>query len=135
PVVVNRRPFTCRDGVTRLVAGARDWSHLISDSPRRTSDRARYCRICDDLCRRSLRAPATKRASRRNAGATAPKKEAEAMAWFYLFLAGLFEVAWAIGLSEGFSRLFSSFRCRNGAEPGGHSSAWDLSCSRRPITT
>jgi len=29
---------------------------------------------------------------------TAPKKEAEAMAWFYLFLAGLFEVVWAIGL-------------------------------------
>lgn len=32
------------------------------------------------------------------------------MAWFYLFLAGLFEVAWAIGLkyTEGFSRLFPS---------------------------
>ena len=29
------------------------------------------------------------------------------MAWFYLFIAGLFEVAWAIGLkySEGFTRL------------------------------
>ena len=29
------------------------------------------------------------------------------MAWFYLFVAGLFEVAWAIGLkyTEGFSRL------------------------------
>src|SRR6476646_4275253 len=32
------------------------------------------------------------------------------MAWLYLFLAGLFEVAWAIGLkyTEGFSRLFPS---------------------------
>jgi quaternary ammonium compound-resistance protein SugE len=41
---------------------------------------------------------------------TAPKKEAKAMAWLYLFLAGLFEVAWAIGLkyTEGFSRLFPS---------------------------
>jgi quaternary ammonium compound-resistance protein SugE len=41
----------------------------------------------------------------------APKKEAKAMAWFYLFFAGLFEVAWAIGLkyTEGFSRLFPSF--------------------------
>jgi quaternary ammonium compound-resistance protein SugE len=30
------------------------------------------------------------------------------MAWLYLFLAGLFEVGWAIGLkyTEGFSRLF-----------------------------
>jgi len=29
------------------------------------------------------------------------------LAWFYLFIAGLFEVAWAIGLkySEGFTRL------------------------------
>ncbi len=29
------------------------------------------------------------------------------MAWFYLFIAGLFEVAWAIGLkySEGFTRI------------------------------
>jgi quaternary ammonium compound-resistance protein SugE len=57
-----------------------------------------------------MRAPATKRASRRNAGVTAPKKEAKAMAWLYLFLAGLFEVAWAIGLkyTEGFSRLLPS---------------------------
>jgi len=33
------------------------------------------------------------------------------MAWLYLFLAGLFEVGWAIGLkyTEGFSRLFPSF--------------------------
>jgi quaternary ammonium compound-resistance protein SugE len=32
------------------------------------------------------------------------------MAWLYLFLAGLFEVGWAIGLkyAEGFSRLFPS---------------------------
>ena len=32
------------------------------------------------------------------------------MAWLYLFLAGLFEVAWAIGLkyTEGFSRLLPS---------------------------
>ncbi len=32
------------------------------------------------------------------------------MAWLYLFLAGLFEVGWAIGLkyTEGFSRLFPS---------------------------
>src|SRR5262249_23048736 len=32
------------------------------------------------------------------------------MAWLYLFLAGLFEVAWAIGLkyTDGFSRLFPS---------------------------
>jgi quaternary ammonium compound-resistance protein SugE len=32
------------------------------------------------------------------------------MAWFYLFLAGLFEVGWAIGLkyTEGFSRLVPS---------------------------
>jgi len=32
------------------------------------------------------------------------------MAWFYLFVAGLFEVAWAIGLkyTEGFSRLVPS---------------------------
>lgn len=32
------------------------------------------------------------------------------MAWFYLFLAGLFEIGWAIGLkyTEGFSRLFPS---------------------------
>jgi quaternary ammonium compound-resistance protein SugE len=32
------------------------------------------------------------------------------MAWVYLFLAGLFEVGWAIGLkyTEGFSRLFPS---------------------------
>ena len=32
------------------------------------------------------------------------------MAWLYLFLAGLFEVAWAIGLkyTEGFSRLIPS---------------------------
>ena len=32
------------------------------------------------------------------------------MAWFYLLLAGLFEVAWAIGLkyTDGFSRLFPS---------------------------
>lgn len=30
------------------------------------------------------------------------------MAWFILFIAGLFEIAWAIGLkySEGFSRLY-----------------------------
>src|SRR6476469_3254430 len=32
------------------------------------------------------------------------------MAWLYLFLAGLFEVGWAIGLkyTEGFSRLYPS---------------------------
>ncbi|KAB2951191.1 quaternary ammonium compound efflux SMR transporter SugE [Heliorestis acidaminivorans] len=32
------------------------------------------------------------------------------MAWFYLFIAGLFEITWAIGLkvSEGFSRLWPS---------------------------
>jgi len=32
------------------------------------------------------------------------------MAWLYLFVAGLFEVAWAIGLkyTEGFSRLVPS---------------------------
>jgi quaternary ammonium compound-resistance protein SugE len=32
------------------------------------------------------------------------------MAWFYLLIAGLFEVAWAIGLkyAEGFSRLVPS---------------------------
>jgi quaternary ammonium compound-resistance protein SugE len=32
------------------------------------------------------------------------------MAWFYLFIAGVFEVAWAIGLkyTEGFSRLVPS---------------------------
>jgi quaternary ammonium compound-resistance protein SugE len=32
------------------------------------------------------------------------------MAWFYLFVAGLFEVAWAVGLkyTEGFSRLVPS---------------------------
>jgi quaternary ammonium compound-resistance protein SugE len=32
------------------------------------------------------------------------------MAWLYLFFAGMFEVAWAIGLkyTEGFSRLFPS---------------------------
>lgn len=32
------------------------------------------------------------------------------MAWIYLILAGLFEVAWAIGLkhTEGFSRLYPS---------------------------
>jgi quaternary ammonium compound-resistance protein SugE len=32
------------------------------------------------------------------------------MAWFYLLIAGLFEVAWAIGLkyTEGFSRLWPS---------------------------
>ena len=32
------------------------------------------------------------------------------MAWIYLIIAGLFEVAWAIGLkyTEGFSRLFPS---------------------------
>jgi len=32
------------------------------------------------------------------------------MAWFYLFVAGLFEVAWAVGLkyTEGFSRLAPS---------------------------
>jgi quaternary ammonium compound-resistance protein SugE len=32
------------------------------------------------------------------------------MAWFYLLIAGLFEVAWAIGLkyTEGFSRLVPS---------------------------
>lgn len=32
------------------------------------------------------------------------------MAWFILFLAGLFEVAWAVGMkySEGFSRLVPS---------------------------
>ena len=32
------------------------------------------------------------------------------MAWLYLFLAGLFEIGWAIGLkyTEGFSRLFPS---------------------------
>ena len=32
------------------------------------------------------------------------------MAWFYLFIAGVFEVAWAIGLkyTEGFSRLMPS---------------------------
>jgi quaternary ammonium compound-resistance protein SugE len=37
----------------------------------------------------------------------APKKEAKAMAWIYLFPAGLFEVAWAIGLkyNDGFSRF------------------------------
>jgi quaternary ammonium compound-resistance protein SugE len=32
------------------------------------------------------------------------------MAWFYLFVAGLFEVAWAVGLkyTEGFSRIVPS---------------------------
>ncbi|MBA5865308.1 MAG: quaternary ammonium compound efflux SMR transporter SugE [Nitrospira sp. CR1.3] len=32
------------------------------------------------------------------------------MAWFYLFVAGFFEIAWAIGLkyTEGFSRLWPS---------------------------
>jgi quaternary ammonium compound-resistance protein SugE len=32
------------------------------------------------------------------------------MAWFYLLLAGFFEVGWAIGLkyTDGFSRLFPS---------------------------
>jgi quaternary ammonium compound-resistance protein SugE len=32
------------------------------------------------------------------------------MAWFYLFLAGLFEVFWAVGMkySEGFSKLYPS---------------------------
>jgi quaternary ammonium compound-resistance protein SugE len=32
------------------------------------------------------------------------------MAWFYLFLAGLFEIGWAVGLkyTEGFSRLIPS---------------------------
>ena len=32
------------------------------------------------------------------------------MAWFYLFVAGLFEIAWAIGLkyTHGFSRLMPS---------------------------
>jgi quaternary ammonium compound-resistance protein SugE len=32
------------------------------------------------------------------------------MAWFYLLIAGLFEVAWAIGLkyTDGFTRLFPS---------------------------
>jgi quaternary ammonium compound-resistance protein SugE len=32
------------------------------------------------------------------------------MAWFYLFVAGLFEMAWAIGLkyTDGFSRLVPS---------------------------
>lgn len=32
------------------------------------------------------------------------------MSWFYLFLAGLFEVAWAIGLkyTEGFTRIVPS---------------------------
>jgi len=42
----------------------------------------------------------------------APKKEAKAMAWFYLFIAGLFEVAWAIGLkyTEGFSRFTTAAR-------------------------
>jgi quaternary ammonium compound-resistance protein SugE len=32
------------------------------------------------------------------------------MAWFYLFVAGLFEVAWAIGLkyTDGFARLWPS---------------------------
>ena len=32
------------------------------------------------------------------------------MAWFYLFIAGLFEIGWAIGLkyTEGFSRLWPS---------------------------
>jgi quaternary ammonium compound-resistance protein SugE len=32
------------------------------------------------------------------------------MAWFYLFVAGLFEVAWAIGLkyTDGFTRLWPS---------------------------
>ena len=32
------------------------------------------------------------------------------MAWFYLFVAGLFEVAWAVGLkyTEGFSRIAPS---------------------------
>jgi len=32
------------------------------------------------------------------------------MAWFYLFVAGCFEIAWAIGLkyTEGFSRLWPS---------------------------
>jgi quaternary ammonium compound-resistance protein SugE len=32
------------------------------------------------------------------------------MAWFYLFVAGLFEIAWAIGLkyTNGFSRLMPS---------------------------
>ena len=33
------------------------------------------------------------------------------MAWFYLFVAGLFEVGWAVGLkyTDGFSRLVPSF--------------------------
>lgn len=32
------------------------------------------------------------------------------MAWYYLFVAGLFEIAWAIGLkyTEGFTRLWPS---------------------------
>ena len=32
------------------------------------------------------------------------------MAWIYLFIAGLFEVAWAVGLkyTEGFTRLWPS---------------------------
>lgn len=32
------------------------------------------------------------------------------MAWFYLFVAGCFEIAWAVGLkyTEGFSRLWPS---------------------------
>jgi quaternary ammonium compound-resistance protein SugE len=32
------------------------------------------------------------------------------MAWFYLFIAGLFEIGWAIGLkyTEGFSKLWPS---------------------------
>lgn len=32
------------------------------------------------------------------------------MAWFYLFIAGLFEIAWAVGLkySDGWTKLFPS---------------------------
>ena len=75
PVVVDRRSLACRDGITRLIAGAGDWSERVSNCPGRTTDRAGHCRIRDDLRRRSVRAPATKRASRRNAGVTAPKTE------------------------------------------------------------
>ncbi len=37
-------------------------------------------------------------------------KEREHMAWFYLFIAGLLEIAWAIGLkyTEGFSKFWPS---------------------------
>ena len=36
--------------------------------------------------------------------------EIDIMSWFYLFLAGLFEIAWAVGLkqTQGWSRLWPS---------------------------